>query len=319
MPSLNDLLAKAKLPTPSSIRNDLVGQARASIRSTSNEIRNIPAGIASSAINSAKGAVAGAISGGLSDVRGAVTKALHGDFSGALGQLQSGPQNVLKALGLNSGTGPGAAGGLSDVNPLQGALSRADPLMSFQWFCELPTVTPIGKTPVSLGWNYVEEATVPFRSFDTRQVWAQGRNRHYASSYNVDQLNLHLYADITGVSWAYLKAWQASILAPFSQAESITRGGGFGRPSDYQKVVKFYLLAPDMSQVIYLEYTECWPTNLDALHLDSNSSTRLTFNVNLSVGDVFTAVLGVNNNPMGNSLLSSLQTKVVNSVLNILT
>lgn len=315
MTSLNTLLGRAKLQSPSGFRKDITGQINASIKSTSNEIRNIPAGIANSALNSAKGAVAGAVSGGLADVRGAVDKAIRGDFSGALTQISKGPADFFAAFGIGSGGAAGAPGN-SPVNPLQGALSRADPMMSFQWFCELPTVTPQGKSPVSLPWNYVEEANPPFRSFDVRQVHAQGRMRHYAGVYSIDQLPLTFYADVQNQSLAYLKAWQQCILAPFASTD-FTKGGGFGRPSNYQKTIKLYCLAPDMSKIMYFELIECWPVNLNALHLDSGSSTRLTFNVSFSVGDVFTGLLAVNSNPAGNSLLDKLKTSAVNAATNL--
>lgn len=318
MTSLNDLLSKARLPLPSGVAKDVRGQIASSMRSTSNEIRNIPAGIASQAVNSAKGAVSQAVSGGLSNLRGAANAALRGDFSGALTQLQQGPQDFMKSFGLSTG-GAGSSGGPSGlaVNPLEGALGRSDPMLSFQWYCELPTLTPLGKQPVSLDWNYVEEATPPFRSFEVRSVYAQGRNRHYAGPYNVDQMPLNFYADIAGKSWAYLKAWQQCMLPAFASTE-YTKGGGFGRPSNYQKTIKLYLLAPDMSKVMYFELIECWPVNLDALHLDSASSTRLTFNPSFSVGDVFTAVFGVNDNIAGANLVSSLQNKALNTAMNIL-
>lgn len=316
MPSLNDLLGKAKLPTPSGIRKDIAGQARAAIRSTTNEIRNIPAGIISSGLNSAKGAVSGAVNGGLGAIRGAVAKAITGDFSGALTQLEQGPANFMSALGLGTGvagSGPGGA-----INPLQGALSRADPLMSFQWYCQLPAITPVGGAEFpALPWNYVEEATVPMRGFDVRAVFAQGRNRHYAGVYNVDQLNLHFYADVENKALAYLQAWQQAILAPFS-ASDYTKGGGYGRPSGYQRPIRIYIVAPDYSTVFYVDYVECWPVNLDALQLDSGSSNRLTFNVNFSVGDAFPTMLGVNKNAAGNELIAALKSTATNAALNIL-
>lgn len=317
MTSLNTLLGKAKLPTPSGLASDIKGQISSAMRSTSNEIRNIPAGIASSAINSAKGNVSAAVSGGLADVRSAVNKAIRGDFGGALTTLSQGPQNAMKALGLGSSVA-GAGAGQAEYNPLAGALSRADPLMSYQWFIELPAITPIGGGAVdALPWNYVEEATVSMRQFDTRTVWAQGRTHKFASSYSVEPLRLNFYADIESKSFAYLKAWQHAILAPFSIAE-FTKGGGFGRPSDYMKPITIYLLAPDNSKVISFQYVEAWPTNLEQLNLDSASSTRLTFPVTFDVGDVFTLIHAVNNNAAGASLVSSLKKSAVNGVMNIL-
>lgn len=319
MPSLNDLLGKARLPTPSGIRKDITGQINAAIKSTSNEVRNIPAGIANQALISARGTVAEATNAGLSAVRGAVTKAISGDFSGALTQLAQGPQDALgkfgAAFGLSS-AGGSLTGGGSAVNTLQGALDRADPVLSFQWYCDLPAVAPVGGTPVQLGWNYVEEVQTAFRNFDVRAVYAQGRNRHYASTYSLDNLNLTFYADIANQSINYLQAWEGAILAPFS-SQNASRGGGFGRPGGYKKPIKVYLVAPNKSLVLTLEYIECWPTNTASLQLNSDSSNRLTFNVPFSCGDVFVEAFGINNNVAGGSLLNRLALNVGESILSI--
>lgn len=307
MTTLNDLLGKAKLPTASSIARDIRGQVSTSVKATSNEIRNIPASIAQAGIAQARGAVSGAVTSGLTSVRSAAAQALSGDFSGALTTLAQGPQAVLGSFGANFGLGSGG-GTLGQnqgaTNTLQGALGRTDPMLSFQWYCELPTVTPVGGRPTSLDWSYVEEANVPFRTYDVRQVYAQGRNRKFASTYSLDNLRLNFYADISNKSMQYLMAWDGAVLAPFSSSE-VPSGGGFGRPSDYQKPIRIYLVDSARSVVLMLEYTEAWPTNIDALQLDSGTSTRLTYNVNFAVGDVFITAFGVNANLSGQALLSS--------------
>lgn len=310
MPSLNDLLAKAKLPSPSGVASDVRNQIATAIKSTSNEIRNIPGQIGQAGVAQVKGAVSSAINTGITDVRAAAVKALSGDFSGALTTIAQGPQDVLGqfggAFGLSSGSGNVLGSNRGVVNTLQGALGRSDPMMSFQWYCELPTVTPIGGSPVALDWSYVEEASPAFRSYDVRQIYGSGRNRKVAGTYNVDNLRLNFYADIGNKSLQYLLAWDGAIVAPFGSGD-VTLGGGFGRPSDYWKPIRLYLVDSAKSVILMLEYIECWPTNIDQLQLDSQSSTRLTYNVNFSTGDVFMTAFGVNNNISGASLLGSLK------------
>lgn len=318
MPSLNDLLGKSALSSPSGVSSGVRGQIATAIQATSNEIRNIPKQLAQSGKAQVQGAVSNALNSGIVDVRSAAIQAVSGDFSGALTTLAKGPQDVLGAFGasfgLNNGGPLGQNGGT--VNTLQGALGRADPMLSFQWYCELPTITPIGGAPTSLDWSYVEEATPPFRNFATRDVYAQGRNRKFVSTYEVDALRLNLYADVANKSLGYMQAWGGAILAPFTSSEA-TRGGGFGRPSDYQRPIRIYLVDSARSLILMLEYTECWPTNLDALHLDSGSSTRLTYNVNFSVGDVFMTAFGVNKTISGQSLLSSLTGGIVKGAIGL--
>jgi hypothetical protein len=321
MTSLNDVLGKVSLPTPRGVANDIRSQVSTSIRATSNEIRNIPNQIAQAGVSQVRGAVSAGLNAGITDIRGAAVQALSGDFSGALTTLAKGPQDILGSFGAAFGLGGGAASfgqSAATINTLQGALGRADPMLSFQWYCELPAITPIGGSPATLDWNYVEEVTAPFRNYNTRDVYGQGRNRKFVSTYSVEGLRLNFYADVGNQSMNYLRAWDGAILAPFG-SKNITTGGGFGRPSDHQKPIRIYLVDSAKALVLMLEYVECWPTNIDSLQLDSGSSNRLTFGVNFSVGDVFMTAFGVNTNISGKSFLSALTGKAVNFVTDSIT
>lgn len=317
MPSINDLLAKARIKPPNLAR-DIKGQARNAIKSTSNEIRNIPSSLANQAVRNVQSGVSGAVNSGLAGIRGAADKALRGDFSGALDQLTSSPADVAgrlgRTFGLSSGSTLGPQRG-SGANSLEGAVSRADPMLSFNWYCELPDVTPIGGAPVALPWNYVEEATPPFRTFDVREIYSQGRNKHYPGAYSLDNLRLTFYADIANKSLTYLNAWQGAILAPFSSRDTTT-GGGFGRPAGFKKPIRLYLVDNARTDIILLEYTECWPTTIEQLTLDSGSSNRLVYAVNFSVGDVFpTAFTARGGASAVNGLLASAAQSVVSNIL----
>jgi len=318
MPSINDILDKSKLKAGSVLATEVRKQVSTAIRSASTEILNIPPQIAQAGAADVRGAVSSALNVGLTDVRAAAARAATGDFSGALTTLAQGPQDVLgqfgSAFGLSSGGGVlGSNNGL--VNTLQGALGRSDPMLSFQWYCELPTVTPIDGAPTNLGWNYVEEASLAFRAYDVRQIYASGRNRKVPGTYNVNNIRLNLYADVSNKSVQYLMAWDGAILAPFGSG-AVTIGGGFGRPSDYWKPIRFYLVDAAKSVILMLEYIECWPTDIDSLQLDSQSSTRLTYNVNFSVGDVFMTAFGVNSNISGQALLGAFKSSARDFVRN---
>lgn len=318
MASLNSLLAKAKIPTASSYARDIKNQVSTNIRATRNEVRNIPGNIAKAGMAQAQGAVSAGVNAGVSAVRNAAFQAITGDFSGALSTLAEGPQNVLGAFGasfgLSSGGGTlGQNGG--QTNTLQGVLSRADPMISFQWYCELPTITPINGAPVSLDWNYVEEATPAFRTYDVRQMYAQGRQHKFPGTYSVDNLRLNFYADVGNKAMRYLMAWDGAILAPFTSSEA-ARGGGFGRPSGYKRPIRIYCVDSAKSLVLMFEFTECWPT-MEGLHLDSASSTRLTYNVNFNVGDVFVTAFGINNNASGSGLIAALTSAATGAIAGV--
>lgn len=146
---------------------------------------------------------------------------------------------------------------------------------------------------MSLPWYYVEEAVLPFRNFSTKSIFRDGRHRHYADTYSIDNLTLHFYLDSSNLAFQYIQTWQNAIIAPFGANSSATSGGGFGRPTQYKQPIYIYILDVSKAQMAIVEYTECWPTNLSSLQLDSGSSTRLTGIVPFSVGDVFINIVGV--------------------------
>ena len=279
----------------------------------------------------------------LSDAIGSASAAFTGANVGAAftSTIASG---ALSGIGstIASVAGPGILGTLgasmAPGNDLAGAQARNDPLMSFCWYAQMPTINPtptssnsinqnnpstsiassltnavsslassavnslsstIGgslfssASAKSLPWYYVEEATLPFRNFATKSIFREGRHRHYADTYSVDNLTLHFYLDSSNTALTYLQAWQNAIIAPFSANGSATSGGGFGRPAQYKQPIYIYILDVTKAQMAIVEYTECWPTNLNALTMDSGNSTRIIGSVPFSVGDVFINIVGV--------------------------
>lgn len=150
-----------------------------------------------------------------------------------------------------------------------------------------------GQGAVELPWYFIEEANLPFRTFGTRSIFREGRDRHYPDKYSIDNLTVSIYADTSNRALDYLQAWNSAILRPFSGKNSITQGGHFGRPSEYKQVIRFYLMSVARQQVAMLEYTECWPVSMDTVSLGSDSSDRVIYNVNFSVGDVFLTTFAV--------------------------
>lgn len=146
---------------------------------------------------------------------------------------------------------------------------------------------------IELPWYYVEECTPPFRHFNIRSIFREGRDRHYADKYSVDNLRCGIYADSSNVALSYLQAWLNCVMNPFSAQAAVTDGGGFGRPVDYKKPIRIFLLDVQRSEIVILEYTECWPVNLDGLTLNSGSSERIIYQVNFSVGDMFINIIPV--------------------------
>lgn len=280
-----------------------------------------------------------------------------------LGSTTGGSSSVLSAPGTYGI--PSYNGGTTPPNPLGGASARPDPLQSFLWYCQMPVVMPgtsqstIGATANSvinslvntavnsvsptlgsvmgggvftgtsaqLPWYYVEEASCPFRRYDVKTIFREGRDRKYPSKYSVDDLRLSIYADSQNNAFQYIQAWNNNIITPFSATTSTTAGGGWGRPSDYKKTIFIYILDPTTNVLAILEYTECWPTSVDQYSLDSGTSTRIVNHVNFSVGDVFVNLLGVSSsfvagivaNTASNVITSSISGQSIASAQSFLT
>lgn len=216
---------------------------------------------------------------------------------------------------------------MDPTSALQGAQARSDPVLSFCWYAQMPMVTPnqtqnpgllgalggalqsaansvassvLGPAAGSsltgaaqLPWYYVEEATLPFRVFEQRSIFREGRSRHYPDKYSVDGLRLGIYSDSSNVALNYLMTWQNAVLKPFTVQQANKGAGGWGRPSEYKLPIQIYLLDVTYQQIVSVEYTECWPTTIDAYSMDSGTSNRIRNEVTFSVGDVFVTTLPV--------------------------
>lgn len=258
---------------------------------------------------------------------GAAEALLRGDFAGAGAALGTAGANIsgniLNTFGLSDGSTLSSPtnftmsdyGGVAPGDALNGLLARPDPQQSCLWFCELPVITGtnsssagtgitgvlqnvassalsnLANTSSGLPWYYVEEATLPMRTFHPRSIYREGRQRHYPGPYTVSDLMLTIYADVEGRALEYLRAWNP--LLDFGPTEARTKGGRYKTPSQLMRPVLIHLLSYDKSEIATITCIECWPTGVDSLTLDSNGTDRLTYKVNLSVGDVF---IGNSNN-----------------------
>lgn len=240
-------------------------------------------------------------------------------------------------------------GGVVPGDDLQGAISRSDPLLAFTWYAQLPVISPgstqspagasstsilqnlataaVSPLQSSLGgaiatsssaqlpWYYVEEASCPFRQFETISIFREGRDRKYPSKYSVDNLRLSIYADSQNQAFTYLQAWNNTIITPFAATSASTMGGGWGRPSDYKQTIFIYMLDISNNVLALIEYVECWPVSVDQYQLESGSSNRIVNHVNFSVGDVFVNLMGVTINFVQGILANPTNNAITQSIL----
>lgn len=301
MANLSEIISQAK--------QQVVQNAKLSTQAAIDTVKQTAAGVLSSAknevVNRTSQAVSGAINAGITGVVGAASSAITGNFGEAAQRIFDIPGAAAGAvgavLGVSSGSMLSSPGmgfsassnmGISEGNALYGMLARPDPLLSINWYAQLPVLnSPLGT--VGLPWFYVEQATLPFRTTDTVSVYRAGHNVHFAGRYSVDNLTLGVYMDSGGNALKYLQYWEACKIAPTNMSNYATGSGGFLVPSMYKKPIYVYLLDPARLEIAIVQYVGCWPTNLDSLQLDSESSTRLVANVNFSVDDVFVVSTGV--------------------------
>lgn len=204
---------------------------------------------------------------------------------------------------------------LNPYNPYKDARGRADPIMSYNWYVELPgydfdlgstassllgggaigslvgeTVGSAVSKATGLPYEYVEEATLPFRNYSTRQVFRNGNFKKYPNQYEVGNMSLVVYADSAGLSLRYLNAWHNSPMIKFSSTTADTLGGRWRAPGKIKRKIIAVILAPNHQKVAYLEYTGCWLTSISEINVDSSPNTRVAYRVEISVDDVFVTV-----------------------------
>lgn len=280
-------------------------------------------------VNAVSGAVGSLLTGNISGAVSGLINAPSKIFDSALSGLGgfAGPSSAtLQSPGNFSAMS--SIGGVDPGNGLAGALARSDPMMSFTWYAQLPIITPgttqtnvsdatnnvlstLTASPVGgvlssamggavstsqaaqLPWYYVEEATMPFRQFESKAIFREGRNRNYPDKYSVDTLRLAIYSDSSNVAFTYLQAWNNAIMTPFSSANADQLAGGWGRPSDYKKPIYIYLLDVTKNVLAIVQYTECWPVSVDTYQMNSGNAERVVNHVTFSVGDVFINLMDV--------------------------
>ncbi len=296
MPSLSDLISNAKSQIKQNTgtqKNQLKATTRGQLNQASQNTKNVVPNAVSKITTPITSGVSSVISKGVSGVSQAAGQLMTGDVTGASESLSNtvrgSMSSLAKVFGLNQGatlTSPGSSEIVAG-NSLAGALARADPVLSFSWYALMPDITAINSAPRGLPWYYVEEATPPFRTFETRSIFKNGKNKHYPSTYSVDTLRLAIYADVANVALDYLNAWNSAILAPIKSVNADTRSGGYGRPQGFKRNIQIYLISADKQTVAVMEYVGCWPVSMEAYPLDSNSSGRIINQVTFSVDDVF--------------------------------
>lgn len=293
--------------------NDIIQQttqaAKLQVRGVKNEVRQGVQGAISNARNQvvtgATSVVRAVVNGGVNTVISAGTELVKGNVEGAIDAVTGGASsivdrvssisgiNISGALGLTSSSGYDS--GIDPGNPLAGAMARPDPIMSYDWYTEMPLIQPPVGAAQALPWYYVEEINLPTRQIGVRSIFREGRDRHYPDKYSVDPLRVSIYADNSNVALNYITAWNSLVINPTTTQNAYLYGGGYGQPSKHNRSIKTFILSANKTTLVEFEYTECWPTGMEAVNLQSAASERIVWHVTFSVGDVFAKIYDVSN------------------------
>lgn len=257
-----------------SVGNEVNQGVRGAVRNVTNDIKTAGAGVVNDAL---RYGVRAAVGSAASVFQGTAV----GDF-------------IQDAFGsfLPSGYSINSSDFNTSDHELGQALKMADPALSFLWTVDMPPISGGGNALPSM---YAEEATLPHRTFQTRSIFREGKERHYAGSYSLDNLRMVFYKDMGNTTLNYLLSWNDSILTRTNYAvgsgssgadDPTTNNGKFLAPTNYKKDIVFFLISPQRQVIVEMIYRGCWPTNLGSLNLNSNSD-RLRYEVEFQVDDVY--------------------------------
>lgn len=316
MPSLQKIIDNTK--------KQAISEIRYTSRTVSNVPQNIAQGISRVTQNTAREAIDNTLGRASRGVKNAATtlennvvsaysSAIHGDIIGAVSKLSGTPDAILGQLGktfgnLNSklsgalnpfgisnpfsSSAMSASNGIQPGDALAGALARADPVLSYNWYAEMPVITSLDGSRAELPWYYVEEATPPFRTLEVKSIFRRGHNEHFPGTYSIDALRLGMFTDQSNAVLDYLMTWQGAILKPIG-IKNMDETGLYGRPrgaKGYKKNISIFLISNNKQAIAKLTYIGCWPSSLDAYALTSTGSERIITNVTFSVDDVVVEV-----------------------------
>lgn len=221
----------------------------------------------------------------LSTLMGSARSAAQALAGGLTAASRIDPKDLIQRLGRDqlstltntldfSGTGGNATYNQSILSAMRG---RGDPLLGFNWYCELPPLGGMGSAS-SLGWEYVEEATLPFPEYEQQSNYRAGGMLYYPGHRTLSTLTLKVFENSNSDATQYFQTWQSLLKNPLT--------GQYGNPVDFKKPVKFTIFDVAKRTAMFLTYVGCWPTQQDPLSLQSATSDRINPSITLSADDL---------------------------------
>ncbi len=143
-----------------------------------------------------------------------------------------------------------------------------DPLLTCHWFAVINNMLDTGE--------FIQSITTPSIRYDQQSRFENGKMRHYAGFMTVDDLQMTIYTDVSGVAINTAARWIRSIR---------DTEGVYTLPSQYKKTVILYLLDVNDRIITEISYKGCWITSWGSYSLDYNGANIIATDLTLSVDD----------------------------------
>lgn len=303
------LLDQVRLRAISQVNASLTGSSRSvfevaaavsgkasGITRTISQVAQMPAVAVETATNAAA-----AVQRTISQVAG-MPQAISNSIQDAANRLSTSVRALSNLAGSIGSSGSGfnvssRPSGNSTFNALAAARGRQDPLLNIDWYVELPIIS--GADGVySLGWEMVEQATIPLIEFEPVSNYKAGKLYHYPSHQSLSTLSLSHYEDVGGAVTNYYRKWQGLIINSETSLYKV--------PSEYKKTIKITLLDVTRSEVAVFTYYGCWPSRIDSYALVSGAVDRIIPQVEFTVDDMQVVVVSLSAGELSSIISSSM-------------
>lgn len=191
----------------------------------------------------------------------------------------AGVGNALVARGLNNadtflakslGNYGQTVSGILPNSWLGQSMARNDPLLSFDWSINLPTISGIAGLDA-----HVEEASCSVWQRENTSVFRAGQHYYYPGAMDTTSLTLVLYEDNKANAQKYCYEWLSLVGDPNT--------GLVNYPAVYRKNISISMQDAAQNTIATLIYYGCWPGDMGDITLQSATSERVRVTLKLMV------------------------------------
>ena len=134
-----------------------------------------------------------------------------------------------------------------------------------------------------LGDEYIETISLPFRSYESRQVLRGGTQAAFPSaSTSLDNMQITCYGGTDNEALFYFNCWQhlVSYVSPTDGRSRL-----YNSPSFYKKNITVTLTDNNAISLVNFVYSGCWPVSINAIEL-GGSDGYVQYVIDIAVDDM---------------------------------